>query len=236
MRRGGKLRTYRPAFEYEVKHLMNTPVAFYEGVGVKCRPFHFFDGTTHPFPLRATLLDRLSLMVHQESFPYVTGESVGGSGKSFILRRLIEQLIMSSGVLVIEVADLVGFRHPQHAINIVCQELESVLTKSTSEIKVLILDEVEFPSVFELGLSLGCKIAAAGHYLQRDAGKAASRFEVVDIDIEYPLATDAILKHLLVQLEHANAVHIVNRPIVELVARCGSGRLLLRSSNNTQAC
>ena len=209
----------RPIFEFEVRDLLCLPQAAYEDVGIIENPFHFFSsGESSTFKCREGLLKRILKMSKREPFPYLTGHMLGGSGKTYLLSKTFENYAASEEVAVVKLTDIVGYRFPLPAVNLIGKQVLQYLKGASGVKRIVILDEVEFPELYELCFQFSDHIIAGGHYLKRDSGELKDKFQEIDIDTQWPISQEDIYSHLSHLLKLSRGDAIIDSALVELVA------------------
>lgn len=209
----------RPVFEFEVRDLLSMPEAEYHMVGIVENPFYFFASRGKlDCPARHRLLPLILEMSKKKPFPYLTGNIFGGSGKSYLLLKTFDAWAADNSVVVVKVTDIVGYRYPISAVRLIGEELLGYFEAAGSATRVAILDEVEFPELYDICFQCSDHILAGGHYLQRDSGRLSRYFQEIDLDLQWTISDEYIRKHLSDMLALCGGQAAIPSNIVTLVA------------------
>lgn len=222
----------RPAFEFEVRDLLGLPRSAYTAAGILQNPFHFFsDHSMSESSYRKRLFARLLQMPRGKLFPYVTGHMHGGSGKTHILLNVFRSCAADHEVAALKLSNIVGYRVPSCAARLVGEEVKRFFKSAGRAKKVVILDEVEFPDLYDLCIQLADHVIAGGHYLERDSGQLSNRFQEIDLDVDWPLTRKEISVHVSHLLKLCAGDKAIPQNLVEQVvlgaANIGQAELVL---------
>lgn len=209
----------RPALEHEVKELIDTPLELYKEAGMTHNPFYYFSKKRNTGDiLQGESLQFMKKRSKSKPHIYLTGNLLGGSGKTYLLNQVFDDIATKKDCSIVLLKDIVRYRYPICVIEVLLNELEVFFNESGSSNTYCILDEVEFNEIYSFCFSQSQFIIGGGHYLYRDAGNITGKFEDINIDQKWKISSSQIHNHLKSLLLKTGGISYLNDAILKEIA------------------